>query len=120
MTPQERREILAAVRQRFAALDPYLTELSRRVWVAAEAETIGPHGNAIVAEATGISRTTITKARVESQEAAEPTTSRQRPPGGGRKTLVATDPTLLADLDQLIDPSTRGDPESPLLPRQER
>src|ERR1700676_1488012 len=114
MTPQERREILAAVSQRFAALDPYLTELSRRVWAAAEAETIGPHGNAIVAEATGISRTTITKARVEAQDAAVPTSSRQRQPGGGRKPLGATDPTLLADLDQLIDPSTRGDPESPL------
>ena len=43
MTSQERREILAAVSQRFAALDPYLTEVSRRVWAAAEAETIGPH-----------------------------------------------------------------------------
>ena len=114
MTAQERREILAAVSQRFVALDPYLTELSRRVWAAAEAETIGPHGNAIVAEAAGMSRTTIAKARVESLDAAEPTSSRQRQPGGGRKPLAATDPTLLADLDQLIDPSTRGDPESPL------
>ena len=114
MTPQERRDILAAVSQRFAALDPYLTERSRRVWAAAEAETIGPHGNAIVAEATGISRTTITKARVESPEAADPTSAWQRQPGGGRKPLVESDPTLLADLDQLIDPSTRGDPESPL------
>src|SRR5450631_2030977 len=114
MTPRERHEILSAVNQRFTLVDPYLTELSRCVWAAAEAETIGPHGNAIVAEATGISRTTITKARVESQEAADPTSSRQRQPGGGRKPLAETDPTLLADLDQLIDPSTRGDPESPL------
>ena len=113
MTSHQRQEILAAVSQRFTALNPFLTELSRRVWAAAEAETIGPHGNAIVAEATGLSRTTITKARVESQES-DPTSSRQRNSGGGRKRLAETDPTLLADLDQLIDPSTRGDPEAPL------
>jgi hypothetical protein len=114
MTPQERREILAAVSQRFTALDPYLTERSRRIWAAAEAETIGPHGSAIVADATGISRTTIAKARAESRKGADPTSSWQRKPGGGRKPLAETDPTLLADLDQLIDPSMRGDPESPL------
>jgi transposase len=114
MTPRERHEILSAVNQRFTLVDPYLTELSRRIWAAAEAATIGPHGNAIVAEATGISRTTITKARAASQEAADPPSSRQRQLGGGRKPLAETDATLLADLDQLIDPSTRGDPESPL------
>ena len=114
MTPRERHEILSAVSQRFVLVDPYLTELSRRVWAAAEAVTIGPHGNAIVAQATGISRTTITKARAESQAAADPPSPRQRQPGGGRRPLAETDPTWLADLDQLIDPSSRGDPESPL------
>ena len=105
---------MSAVSQRFTVIDPYLTEQSRRIWAAAEATAIGTHGNAIVAEATGISRTTITKARAECQQATEPPAVRQRHAGGGRKPLAATDTTLLADLDQLIDPDTRGDPESPL------
>jgi transposase len=114
MNPHERREILSAVGQRFTLVDPFLTEQSRRLWAAAEAAVIGSHGNAIVAEATGISRTTITKARVELQQASELPPFRQRQPGGGRKPLTEADSTLLADLDQLIDPDTRGDPESPL------
>jgi transposase len=114
MNLQERREILSAVSQRFTVVDPYLTEQSRRIWAAAEAVAIGPHGNAIVAEATGISRTTITKARAECQRATDSPSARQRQPGGGRKPLTETDATLLADLDRLIDPCTRGDPESPL------
>jgi transposase len=114
MNPHERREILSAVGQRFLLVDPYLTEQSRRIWAAAEATAIGPHGNAIVAEATGISRTTITKARTELQQASDLPPFRQRQPGGGRKPLTEVDPTLLTDLDQLIDPGTRGDPESPL------
>jgi transposase len=114
MNPQERWEILSAVRQRFTLVAPYLTEQSRRMWAAAEASTIGSHGKAIVAEATGISRTTINKTRAELQQAADLPSSRQRQPGGGRKPLTEGDPTLLADLDHLIDPGTRGDPESPL------
>lgn len=114
MDLQERRGILSAVRQRFTLVDAYLTEQSRRMWAAAEASAIGPRGNALVAEATGISRTTITKAREELQQTPESPSGRQRQPGAGRKPLVVNDRTLLQDLDQLIDPSTRGDPESPL------
>ena len=114
MTPRERSDLLAAVSQRFLLVDPYLTELSRRIWAAAEAATIGPHGKAIVAQATGISRTTLTKAQAEFQAVTDPPSPRQRQAGGGRKPLTETDPTLLADLDRLIDPSSRGDPESPL------
>lgn len=105
---------MSAVSLRFLLVDPYLSEQSRRIWVAAEATAIGPHGNAIVAEATGISRTTITKARTELQQASDLPAFRQRQAGGGRKPLTEVDPTLLADLDQLIDPGSRGDPESPL------
>jgi transposase len=114
MNRQERREILSAVRQRFTTVDPYLTEQSRRVWAAAEAVAIGTRGNAIVAEATGISRTTIRKARAALGPPGPPPSERQRRAGGGRKQLVEGDPSLLDDLDRLIDPVTRGDPESPL------
>jgi hypothetical protein len=113
MTRQERDRLFSAVRQRFVAIAPYLTEHSRRVWAAAEAATIGSRGNTLVAEATGISRTTILKARRELEDPPS-SVERQRQPGGGRKPLCETDPTLLDDLDRLIDPSTRGDPQSPL------
>lgn len=114
MNSQERSVLLSAVCQRFEMIDPYLTEQARRVWVASEALTIGPHGITIVAEATGISRTTITKAQAELQESSHSPSERQRQPGGGRKPLLETDSSLLEDLNRLIDPYTRGDPESPL------
>lgn len=113
MNRQERGAILAAVQQRFAVVAPYLTERSRRVWAAAEAAVIGRNGTTIVAEATGLSRTTVIKARQE-VAGASPPPERQRRPGGGRKPLPEVDPTLLQDLDRLIDPVTRGDPQSPL------
>jgi transposase len=109
----ERNELLSAVRRRYTVIAPYLTEQTRRVWAAAEAAAIGPRGNTIVAEATGLSRTTIIKAQREFDSSGVPA-ERQRQPGGGRKSLVEGDPTLLEDLDRLIDPCTRGDPESPL------
>jgi transposase len=114
MNRQERAVIVAAVQQRFSLVAPYLTEPCRRIWAAAEATTIGPHGITLVAEATGLSRTTISRAQQEVDEGSLPPGDRQRRPGGGRKPLIETDPTLLEDLDRLIDPTTRGDPESPL------
>jgi hypothetical protein len=114
MNRQARGDILAAVQQRFAVVTPYLSEQSRRIWAAAEATVIGRHGNTIVAEATGLSRTTIIKAQHEVGGSAPPPPERQRRLGGGRKPLTEVDPTLLEDLDRLIDPATRGDPESPL------
>lgn len=114
MNRQERAVILAAVQQRFGIVAPYLTEPCRRIWAAAEAAIIGAHGITIVAAATGLSRTTIHKAQQEVDDGSLPPRPRQRRPGGGRKPLSETDPTLLEDLDRLIDPTTRGDPESPL------
>jgi hypothetical protein len=114
MSRQERGEILAAVQQRFAVVAAYLTEQSRRIWAAAEAAVIGRQGHTIVAEATGLSRTTIIKAQRELGSSSPPLPDRQRRSGGGRKPLTERDTTLLEDLDRLIDPATRGDPQSPL------
>lgn len=110
---QERSALKAQVQRRYELLAPYLTEQLRRAWAAAEAVTLGRGGNAIVGEAIGISRTTLTKAKHEVQSLSE-VPSRQRRPGGGRKFVAETDAGLLNALDALIDPSTRGDPESPL------
>jgi hypothetical protein len=93
-----------------------LDERSRRQWAAAEALELAWGRVTTVAAATGLSRTTIAAGirELQSQAAGAPPAPRLRRPGGGRKYLVETDPGLLEALDRLIDPLTRGDPESPL------
>jgi Rhodopirellula transposase DDE domain len=97
----------------YAAVAPHLNERQRRLLGAAAARTLGRGGITQVARATGLSRPTI---RAGGQELAQPETpqSRVRRVGGGRKALRETDPTLVAALEALVDPDTRGDPMSPL------
>jgi hypothetical protein len=114
MRHTDRERTLTAVRARFQRLDPLFTEQTRRVWAAAEAQAIGRGGATIVAEATGIARATILRGQDDLNHPRTLTLPGQRRPGGGRKPLRETDPTLLRDLDRLIDPHTRGDPETPL------
>ena len=99
--------------EKFAAILPHLNERQRRLLVAAEARALGRGGILRVARASGISRPTIQSAL---RELAQPalTPNRVRRPGGGRKKARASDPTLLADLEALVEPTTRGDPMSPL------
>jgi len=110
----DREPVLAAVRQRFARLAPYLSEQTRRFWAATESLTIGRGGVALVAAATGIARATILRGQQDLNQPQTLALPHQRRPGGGRKPLRETDPTLLRDLDRLIAPHTRGDPQSPL------
>src|SRR3954452_18737190 len=110
----ERETVLAGVRQRFEHLGNFLPEQTRRLWAAAESLSIGRGGVAIVAEAAGIARATILRGQDDLKRPETLAVSGQRRRGGGRKLLEETDPTLLRDLDRLIDPYTRGDPESPL------
>lgn len=114
MTSSDRVAVLTAVQDRFQRLSPVLAEPTRRLWAAAEALTIGRGGVAIVAEATGMARATILRGRDDLNHPQSLALPGQRRVGGGRKPLVDSDPTLLNDLDRLIDPYTRGDPESPL------
>ncbi len=103
---------------RYAALASLMDEPMRRQWAAAEARSYGWGGRRAVSCATGISPTTITtgRAELEAREAdpQRPRQSRLRKPGGGRKRLTAVDPELAASLERLVDPMTRGDPQSPL------
>jgi hypothetical protein len=105
---------VATLRAKYAALVPVLTERSRRVWAATEARAIGYGGIALVAQATGIAESTIQRGLrdLDAREPLPPTRSRR--PGGGRKRATETDPTLLRDLDALVEPTAPGDPESPL------
>ena len=107
----------AAIKLRYDALDPLLDERGRRRFAAAEALAAGRGGVAAVSGVTGIARSTIGRGLAELRGKAAPDAgfARVRRTGGGRRSLVATDPTLLADLKGLVEPVTRGDPMAPLL-----
>jgi transposase len=103
-----------AIKQRFTSLEPFLDERLRRLHAAAEAKAFGYGGIAAVARATGVSRRAIGNGLKELAAPAVSSDKRIRQPGGGRKRTVAKDTTLLHDLEQLVEPVSRGDPESPL------
>jgi len=107
----------AAIQLRYAALDPVLDERSRRRFAAAEARAAGRGGVAIVSRITGVARSTINRGLAELDDNAprDVAVRRVRRPGGGRKRLIETDTTLLSDLQGLVEPTTRGDPQAPLL-----
>lgn len=102
---------------RFQALAGFLDERMRRLVAAAESEAIGYGGASIVSRATGVSRRAIRAGLKElkaSQSVKVNPGQRIRKAGGGRKKTVGKDPTLKSDLEKLVEPLTRGDPESAL------
>ena len=113
-----------SIRQKYEWLAGAMNERLRRLWAAAEARALGHGGISLVARATGLSRTTIQAGLREldgSIYRVEPTANekpldprRSRRNGGGRHLLSVDDPTVLHDLEELVDPDTRGDPMSPL------
>jgi len=107
------------IQRRFRSLSAFLDERMRRLVAAAESAAIGYGGVSAVARATGVSRRAITEglkelSRQKVSGEARLAQSRIRRRGAGRKRAVDKDPALLEDLDRLVDPATRGDPESPL------
>ena len=110
-------KLIERIRQKFRSLHPEMDERMRRQWAAAEARDIGWGGVSLVSKACGLSRTTITAGLREldlpsGTRGAEATRVRRR--GGGRRRITQTDPQILSALESLIEPLTRGDPESPL------
>jgi Rhodopirellula transposase DDE domain len=105
----------SAIRQRFEALAPVLDERCRRRFAAAEAAAAGHGGVVAVMRATGIARSTIGRGLAELRVGERPDAERVRRPGGGCKPASETDASLLDDLRSLVEPETRGDPQSPLL-----
>jgi len=102
----------ALLTEKFTTLFPHLNERQRRLSAAVEARALGHGGIARVARASGLSRPTIYQGLRDLDEA--PIPDRVRRPGAGRPTIHDRDPALAAALDALIEPTTRGDPESPL------
>ena len=103
---------LAGVRDRFTALEQVLDEKSRRLLVAAESKAWGRGGISVVSKATGVSRQVIRQGRKELEQSPPHAIGRIRRPGGGRKKARQKDLSLVADLEKLVEPTTRGDPES--------
>jgi hypothetical protein len=102
-----------ALEQKVSELWPHLDERARRLFAASEARQLGHGGVSLVSRACGLSRVTITKGLQELSEPPLPE-GRVRRAGGGRPALVVRDPVLPARLEALVDPLTRGDPDSPL------
>jgi hypothetical protein len=105
------------IRDRFAALEPEMDERMRRQWAAAEARTLGWGGIKMVSAATGLSPRTISAGLAEldlAREIRAMEARRVRRPGAGRHRLSQSDPQLLVALESLIEPVSRGDPQSPL------
>jgi Rhodopirellula transposase DDE domain len=99
--------------RKLASILPQLNERQRRAVLAAEARALGRGGVTRVARAAQVSRTTVHAALAE-LDTMPPERERSRRPGGGRASREASDPTLVRDLEALIEPTTRGDPMSPL------
>ena len=101
-------------RAKYKALAPALTERSRRIWAATEARAAGRGGITGVARATGIAYATIQRGLKELTSSVSVAPQRIRRPGGGRKNTLEKDPTLLTDLEGLVEPTASGHPMSPL------
>jgi hypothetical protein len=103
-----------AIRERYGLMEGLLNERSRRRWAAAEARSHGRGGIAAVSRATGLSESTVRRGLRELDAEQELEPGRVRAPGAGRPGILEREPGLSEALDTLIDPVTRGDPESPL------
>lgn len=109
-------ETINSVRKKYLAIKPFLNERSRGLWAAVEAISLGHGGKVIVSTATNLSRTTVHRGIKELEASSKVAKDiRIRASGGGRKALISIRPELIEKLKYLVEDTTSGDPESPLL-----
>ncbi len=109
--------MIETLKEKFEALQPLMSERLRRYWAATEAKALGYGGIAAITHATDLSRNTIARGLAElavPQTLSISSPTRSRRPGGGRPPVIETDPTVIQALETLVEPTTRGDPMSPL------
>ena len=106
-------ELEATIVEKYAAVEAYLDERGRRIWAGTESRAIGYGGDALVSDATGLSRPTIRAGRREI-ESGGMVPGRIRRAGAGRPGIEQSPPGIKQALERLVDPVTRGGPESAL------
>ena len=106
-------ELEATIVEKYAVVEAFLDERGRRLWAATESRAIGYGGDALVSDATGLSRPTIRKGR-RGLESGDVERARIRRPGAGRPSIERSQPGIKQALERRVDPLTRGDPESAL------
>ncbi len=99
--------------KKYKMISAHLNERTRRIWAASEAKMLGYGGVSILSEVTGLSRTTV-HAGLNDLNKKSIDVERVRKTGGGRKKITETDQAILGDLEAILEPATRGDPESAL------
>ena len=115
MKAEQRQTLISQVRQRYQMMCAHLSEREKRIWAVSESITIGRGGDTIVSKATGMSRVTIGRGKKEILGVDTNDKPDQiRKPGGGRKPLTQKYPGITKELDRMIAPYARGDPENPL------
>ena len=107
-------ELEATIVEKYAAVEAFLDERGRRIWAATESRAIGYGGDALVSDATGLSRPTIPGGASGAGIGGSVESGRVRRPGAGRPGIEQSQPGIKEALEKLVDPLTRGDPESPL------
>ena len=120
MKQAEREKVEAQIKERYNRVKDSLTERARRLFVAAEVKAAGYGGLAAAVRATGMAPSSIGRgvkelSAIEAKGSPVLDKTRSRRPGGGRKRLENKRPELLGELKELVEATTRGDPESPLL-----
>ena len=105
---------LIKIHQKYKSMEPYLSERARRLWAATEAQAYGYGGILLVCQATGISKMTVHKGLKELANPPESPPIRMRKEGGGRKRISEKTPAVRTALEALVEPMTRGHPESSL------
>ncbi len=115
MSPQPPSiEKISVLSQKYNAIKDCLNEKGKRLWAAVEATSYGRGGFNAICIATGLSTATLARGIKELRSPISTGTGRVRKPGGGRKKLSQKSPSLIHALEQLVDPTAKGDPESHL------
>jgi transposase len=108
------QRIVQWIESKYRGLSDELSERARRRWAAVEAVSLGHGGISVVSAATGLAHSTIRIGIRELNSGNTPPTGRQRRAGAGRKRVDAVDSGVKAALERLVEPDSRGDPQSPL------
>ena len=107
-------DVIKKLKKKFNLVSVHLNEKTRRIWAAIEAKTLGRFGVTILSAATNLSRSTIYLGIKDLKSKKKSDIDKIRNSGAGRKKIIEKDKTLLTDLEAILEPATRGDPESVL------